>query len=814
MVQIEDFEDLTQFADESFDTDEVDLFEFTDDDDSPLLRLKSIVLSLDWDITDETLVELNDELNNLRSLWADDKVSQIYLQALDNVGKYLQSEGAYAHTNAIKLLLTLFYNFEKIISSSTISGEEITALLKQDIRKFKVLQYQIGNMEGAEGGKGGEVPPPEVVEEPKEDESKVDDSDDPLTRIQATILGLEWEVTDKGLEQFNSEALELREHLEDKNAQVLVQGLLALGSYIREEKTHAHPDAFTILHSFYDGLKSLVDDKGLTDAQRKQILVDRVSSLNSLKEIIAEAAREEQVEQVAEQEEAPVEETLDLDNKEKEPFGDADDELTIDFDDLESTEREVEFDDDADSIASLSDGDEDDDDDADLSFFDDITDDQAAGVSATSSQNSEEDLLDPDAIEPVANKIADDLIDEELMLSSDVASPTDDADSEELEIAFDGESDLDLDDSLFFTDDDDSAAGDSPPVVAALDDVTAEESAESFDSGVLGEDREAELSDKLDSFFDLDDVEEEDEAADDAGLDNVLSLDLDEEDEKEGTEADSSVAALDDSDETDGFFADIDTEEDEGGDELDDKLDSFFDLDDDIEEEEVLTAVDTDKDDPLALDDELVSALDEMVDSPDSADTVVSALDDTDEEGGFAVDNNSAELGEKRAAELDSKLDSFFGLDEDEVDEEINDASDLALGEPPEEDKLDTNDFVLDDAVEDVAFDTSDLELDDDSEEDMAFDTIGLKLEDDSDKENSGADAADDRALNLDDDLAFALDEMQNSPTEDTVVSALDDTEEEGGFAIDLESADLGEERAIELDSKLDSFFGLDDEIE
>ncbi|MCI5150967.1 MAG: hypothetical protein D3916_16555, partial [Candidatus Electrothrix sp. MAN1_4] len=141
---IDEFEDLTQFADESFDTNEVDLFEFTDDEESPLLRLKSIVLSLDWDITEDTLGELTEELSSLRSLWDGDKVAQIYLQGMDNIGKYLQKEGAYAHPNAIKLLLTLFYNYEKIISTSDLSSEAVTAMLKADVRKFKVLQYQIG----------------------------------------------------------------------------------------------------------------------------------------------------------------------------------------------------------------------------------------------------------------------------------------------------------------------------------------------------------------------------------------------------------------------------------------------------------------------------------------------------------------------------------------------------------------------------------------------------------------------------------------------------------------------------------------------
>ena len=135
----EEFEDLTLFANESFDTQDVDLFEFTSEESSPLTRLKSIILSLDWEINDEILQELADELDNLQSMWQGDKVADAYLQGLSKIGNYIRTKGAYAHPNSIKLLLTFFYNFEKIISSQNITGEQITQLLKGDVRKFRIL---------------------------------------------------------------------------------------------------------------------------------------------------------------------------------------------------------------------------------------------------------------------------------------------------------------------------------------------------------------------------------------------------------------------------------------------------------------------------------------------------------------------------------------------------------------------------------------------------------------------------------------------------------------------------------------------------
>ena len=42
---MDEVDDLTRFLDEDFDTDDVDLFEFTSEEESPLTQLKSIILS-------------------------------------------------------------------------------------------------------------------------------------------------------------------------------------------------------------------------------------------------------------------------------------------------------------------------------------------------------------------------------------------------------------------------------------------------------------------------------------------------------------------------------------------------------------------------------------------------------------------------------------------------------------------------------------------------------------------------------------------------------------------------------------------------
>ncbi|HBI14581.1 MAG TPA: hypothetical protein DDY20_03555 [Desulfobulbaceae bacterium] len=305
---MDEVDDLTRFLDEDFGTEDVDLFEFTSEQDSPLTQLKSIILSLDWEITDETLQDLNDEIERLKHLkqFESDKVSQVYLQGLDKIGHYIQTQGAYAHPNSIKLLLTLYYDFEKILSSEHITGAEITALLKADVRKFKILQHQIAQKHGATAAAAEEVAAPLPLTEHKD-----------LQGIQAAILELDWEVTDNGLKNLGNQLDILKsQYTADHFIQVIIQGLHSLNTYIIEEKGRAHPETFSLLHNFYDALESLVEEPDLAEEKRQDILIDCVNRLNNLKNLIAQTYPKEGVEATAispvPEQAGPAKEALDL----------------------------------------------------------------------------------------------------------------------------------------------------------------------------------------------------------------------------------------------------------------------------------------------------------------------------------------------------------------------------------------------------------------------------------------------------------------------------------------------------------------------
>ncbi len=347
--------DITSFADESFDTEGIDLFEFTGKDESPLTPLKAAVLSLDWEITDDILDEFSLEVKKLQEHWADNKIAQIYLEGLEKIGDYIKEDGVHAHPNAIKLLLIFFHNFEKIISAQDIPEDRLDALVKSDVRKFNVLQHQIKEYEENKGASTSSLSGPTTNNNVNEEKSVLEEY---LTNLHAAILELDWEVTDNGIKYLDTQLQNIKEELSDNQAgTVLAQGLQVLSRYLAEEKANVHPDTFNQLHYFFEGLNSIVSEE-LNEEREQEIMVTRITSLNNLKKIITPAqddkvsASEEITassdEEIASSvnEEVAGKEFAKESNSEKEevPATEIDDKLNSFFSDSENEDNDFELD--------------------------------------------------------------------------------------------------------------------------------------------------------------------------------------------------------------------------------------------------------------------------------------------------------------------------------------------------------------------------------------------------------------------------------------------------------------------------------------
>jgi len=115
----------------------------TDSKESPLIELDAIVLSLDWEITDENLEKLLIEIERLKELYRDFRLPYMFLQLHGSVGKYIASKKVDAHPDSIKLLHSVHAGLEKVLTDSGMKELEKKKILSEEVKKFKSLKHQI-----------------------------------------------------------------------------------------------------------------------------------------------------------------------------------------------------------------------------------------------------------------------------------------------------------------------------------------------------------------------------------------------------------------------------------------------------------------------------------------------------------------------------------------------------------------------------------------------------------------------------------------------------------------------------------------------
>ena len=266
----------TDDYDDSYYTGSVDLFEFSNDEESPISRLKSLILSIDWEITDEVLMQFNEELVDLKDIWAGEKINLVYVQALEKISKYIYQKKADSHPSAIKLLLTLYHNLEKIVSSLDLTAEQKKDILLEDVKRFENLKLHISKQSQIVDATEPEQQTEKII-------TKSTGSDTDLRSLKAIVLSIDWEITDQDLNELRQEVVRLEEKFADSRPRlILLQGIGTLGAYIKLKKSNAHADAFKILHLFYESLEKIVNAP-VSIEEEKAVLFPAVERFNSFK---------------------------------------------------------------------------------------------------------------------------------------------------------------------------------------------------------------------------------------------------------------------------------------------------------------------------------------------------------------------------------------------------------------------------------------------------------------------------------------------------------------------------------------------------
>ena len=123
----------------------------TDDSpqDYPLSELKNLVLSIDWEITDEVLQKFIGQVKDLKSTYKDDKINLTFLQILGSLGEYIKTNRGKAHPKTFKILNSVFSQFDEVVLNEDMQEIEKKKILRAEMNKYKVLREQISQDKAA-----------------------------------------------------------------------------------------------------------------------------------------------------------------------------------------------------------------------------------------------------------------------------------------------------------------------------------------------------------------------------------------------------------------------------------------------------------------------------------------------------------------------------------------------------------------------------------------------------------------------------------------------------------------------------------------
>lgn len=111
----------------------------------------------------------------------------------------------------------------------------------------------------------------------------------PLRFLKATVLSIDWEITDEVMGRFIDQIERLKEsHQEDKNILPLLQMLGSTGQHIRIFKENAHPTALKVLKSLYLTLEKVMAEDAPNEVEKSRLLFREIRKFKALKAQIVE----------------------------------------------------------------------------------------------------------------------------------------------------------------------------------------------------------------------------------------------------------------------------------------------------------------------------------------------------------------------------------------------------------------------------------------------------------------------------------------------------------------------------------------------
>jgi hypothetical protein len=111
--------------------------------DNPLGELKKTVLSIDWEITPETLDSFQDHIRLLKEVFQRDKIISMFLQILGSLGQYVKTSRGNVHPSTFMVLNSVFARLEEIVTSPAMSASVRKKLLQAEMTGYQELRDKI-----------------------------------------------------------------------------------------------------------------------------------------------------------------------------------------------------------------------------------------------------------------------------------------------------------------------------------------------------------------------------------------------------------------------------------------------------------------------------------------------------------------------------------------------------------------------------------------------------------------------------------------------------------------------------------------------
>jgi hypothetical protein len=111
--------------------------------DSPLRELKTIVLSIEWEITDEAMTRFVEQISSLQDTFKEDKIVLVFLQLLGSIGEYIRTNLGKSHPQAFKILNSSFDQLDKVVNSTELTENDRKKILSAELSKYKRLKGKL-----------------------------------------------------------------------------------------------------------------------------------------------------------------------------------------------------------------------------------------------------------------------------------------------------------------------------------------------------------------------------------------------------------------------------------------------------------------------------------------------------------------------------------------------------------------------------------------------------------------------------------------------------------------------------------------------